>query len=398
MEEKSEEKLGRYSYLLGGLSYIPLIGVLFGIFSIVWGLVSRKRGGLALALIGLGGIAFSCVLYGTLFYKSFVERGGTFDELRLRMAKHNLTTLVQSIEFYKLQNGKYPQSLETLRESLPKEQAVFIQDVVAVEMGKGERSPYYFYEIIDNGNAYYLFSAGPDGKPFTADDIFPEVDASKSASIGFRMPPRMTKESGITPEVAKLQQEAANKVQQTKESQQKQLESELAAKSPLIGMDEAAIRKKFGKPEYAKKPATELHGLGKSLFQQKQYPEAVAAWLFEADKDPKNANTWNNIGMAFKYASDYKRALEYSTKAITIDPKFGHGYMSIGRAYLEMGRYEEARENLLKALDNNWKDADTYFNLGLAHQYLKRDKEAIDYFKKVKAMNPGYPTIDQYLQ
>jgi len=55
-------------------------------------------------------------------------------------------------------------------------------------------------------------------------------------------------------------------------------------------------------------------------------------------------------------------------------------------------------ENLLKAVDNNWKDADTYFNLGLAHQYLKRDKEAREYFKKVKAMNPGYPTIEGYLK
>lgn len=396
VKESSEEKIGRYAYVVGGLAFIPLFGIAFGIFAIVWGLLSRKKGGLALALFGLGGIAFSCILYGTLFYKGFVERGGVFDELRLGLAKSNLTSLVQSVEFYKLQNGNYPETLEVLKESMPKDQFLFIQDPIALEMGKGERSPYFYYDLIDTSNAYYLFSVGPDGKPFTSDDILPEVDTSKSASIGFRVPPKVTKESGITPEVARLQQEAANKVVRAKELELKKWEDELAAKSPLAGMDEASIRKKFGKEAYAGKTAAELHGIGKSLFQQKRYPEAVAAWLFEADKD-QSANTLNNIGIAYKYANDFKRGLEYSRKAVAIDPRFGHGYMSIGRTLMELGRYEEARENLLKALDNNWKGADTYFNLGLVHQYLNQEKEAQAYFKKVKTMNPDYPEIDKYI-
>lgn len=218
MEKRSEEKLGRYSYVLGGLSYIPLFGVLFGIFSIAWGLVSRKRGGLALALIGLGGIAFSGILYGGLFYFGFVQRGGVFDELRTRMAKSNLTSLVQSIEFYKLQNGRYPEGLEVLAKSVPKEQPVFIHDP-SIEMA-GKKSPYFHYQLTENGNAYYLLGVGPDGKPFTADDILPEIDTTKSGSIGFR---KVTGKAGASPDLDNMRQEAAKAFQQLKAMQERQV-------------------------------------------------------------------------------------------------------------------------------------------------------------------------------
>ena len=44
----SEEvkKLGAFPYVIGGgLSYIPLIGLFFGVVSIIWGLATDKKGG-----------------------------------------------------------------------------------------------------------------------------------------------------------------------------------------------------------------------------------------------------------------------------------------------------------------------------------------------------------------
>ena len=53
---KQKEKLGVFPYVVGGISYIPLIGVPIGIITIIYGLITRKRGGKILALIGAGGI------------------------------------------------------------------------------------------------------------------------------------------------------------------------------------------------------------------------------------------------------------------------------------------------------------------------------------------------------
>src|SRR5471030_1682346 len=111
------KSLGRFPFVVGGLSFIPMLGVLFGLVAIVWGLIARKRGGAKLALVGAAGIGFSIVLYGGLFYFGFVQRGGIYDDLRARMAQNNLNALVQSVEFYKLNHGEYPDSLQILQSS-----------------------------------------------------------------------------------------------------------------------------------------------------------------------------------------------------------------------------------------------------------------------------------------
>ncbi|RYG97371.1 MAG: hypothetical protein EON58_09920 [Alphaproteobacteria bacterium] len=58
----SQEKLGTFPRVIGGMSYIPLLGVPFGIIAIIWGLVTKKLGGKRLAAIGAGGIAVTVVL------------------------------------------------------------------------------------------------------------------------------------------------------------------------------------------------------------------------------------------------------------------------------------------------------------------------------------------------
>ncbi len=179
----SEEvkKLGAFPYVIGGLSYIPLIGLFFGVVSIIWGLVTKRKGGRKLALIGTGGICVTLVLYGGLFYFGFVKRGGIYDELRVKLAETTLTSLVQSIEFYRIQNGTFPDSLDTLQKSLPKDSLTFVFDPTDMQLSKKPR--YFYYEVVDEAH-YYLRGVGLDGKPFTDDDILPKVESNPSGKIG----------------------------------------------------------------------------------------------------------------------------------------------------------------------------------------------------------------------
>lgn len=178
---EQQEKLGTFPYVVGVMSFIPLIGVLFGLVAIVWGLATKKTGGKMLALIGGGGIAFTVVLYSSLFYFGFVQRGGVYDDLRAKLSKSMITSLVQAIEFYKTQNGHYPDSLETLRESLPENSIVFVFDPTNIKMG-GE-SRYYHYELKDPSH-YYLLGVGPDEKPYTSDDVLPDIEVKPNSGIG----------------------------------------------------------------------------------------------------------------------------------------------------------------------------------------------------------------------
>jgi heme/copper-type cytochrome/quinol oxidase subunit 1 len=103
--DTTAEKPGRFPYVLGGMSFIPMIGVIFGIIAIIWGLVTKKLGGKRLAAIGAAGISFTIILYGALFYFGFMQRGGVYDDLRTKLAQTTINSLVQSIEFNKVQHG-----------------------------------------------------------------------------------------------------------------------------------------------------------------------------------------------------------------------------------------------------------------------------------------------------
>lgn len=185
-DSANSEKLGTFPFVIGGMSFIPLVGLLFGIIAIVWGLVTKKLGGKRLAVIGAGGIGFTIVIYGALFYFGFVQRGGVYDDLRAKLAQSTINSLLPSIELYKIQNGKYPESLKVLQDSLPKDGFVTVFDPSIVALGGEPR--HFFYERVGEDH-YYLRGLGPDGKPFTGDDIVPQIALQPGSKIGLLVEP-----------------------------------------------------------------------------------------------------------------------------------------------------------------------------------------------------------------
>lgn len=163
------------AYVLAGISFIPLLGLPFGLAAIVWGLAARKkRGGKIAALIAAAGVACSVAVYGALFYFGFQQRGGVYDKLRVELAQQQLGQLVQSIEFHKLQHGQYPESLAALQQAQPKT-PLFVIDPTDTRLTDTPRL--FHYERV-GAEHYYLRSAGMDGVPFTADDIVPNTDTA----------------------------------------------------------------------------------------------------------------------------------------------------------------------------------------------------------------------------
>ncbi|MGH7092546.1 MAG: hypothetical protein ACREFB_03310, partial [Stellaceae bacterium] len=180
------QRLGAAPYVIGGLSFIPLVGVLFGVAAIVWAIVTRKAGRVKLALIGTGGIACTVLLYGALIYFGFLQRGGMYDNLRVRMAQSELYTLVEAIEFYNLQYGHYPESLMKLQSTFPAGSFVTIYDPTDFSF---TRAPRYFYYRRIGSDHYYLRGVGPDGRAFTVDDIVPAIMIAPTSRIGLLLAP-----------------------------------------------------------------------------------------------------------------------------------------------------------------------------------------------------------------
>lgn len=162
-------------YLLGLLGFIPLVGAIIGVALILYGLIKYKDK--LLVFIGAAGIAFSVIFYGSLFY--FGERTNVFKTGFAKLDKRLLNDIVKEIEFYKMQKGAYPDSLEQLN---TKDQITTINDPLISE----KKNSKFNYRHI--GNKYTLFSSGIDEKPNTKDDIYPTliIDTNKTGLIILR--------------------------------------------------------------------------------------------------------------------------------------------------------------------------------------------------------------------
>lgn len=179
---KIKEKHGIGAFIFAGTSFIPLIGVFTGIICIVIAVVGKKSNSKLLGGLGFAGIMLSIILYGTLFYKA--SSNGGFSKGFEIHAINSLTSLVRDIEYYKLQNGSYPESLDTLRENLKEDEILFTYDISGPFNTDNQQRDFY-YELINNNKNYRLFGIGQDATPFTSDDIFPVIDPEKDKNIGW---------------------------------------------------------------------------------------------------------------------------------------------------------------------------------------------------------------------
>jgi tetratricopeptide (TPR) repeat protein len=126
------------------------------------------------------------------------------------------------------------------------------------------------------------------------------------------------------------------------------------------------------------KSAGSLHAEGLKLFNEGKYKEAIEVWLKESEIDPWNANTRNNIGIAYSFLGDYESAVPYHKRAIEINKNFGHAYYSLGRAYIALGKDREAKQVLSKAIELNYEPYNSYYLLGTVHKSLKEYEAAKD--------------------
>ena len=155
-------------YLLGLLGFIPLVGFFVGIGLTLYGLIKYKDK--KLVIIGVLCMLFTVFVYSFMIFG--LDKFSKVKESWAELSQHQINELVKDVEYYKLQNGKYPESLKQLSN-------VNIQDPVK-GLNAREKDVFIYKNL---GDKYLLFSVGLDGKPNTKDDIYPKV--KENSNIGW---------------------------------------------------------------------------------------------------------------------------------------------------------------------------------------------------------------------
>ena len=160
-------------YLLGLLGFMPLVGFFVGLGLLLYGIIKYKDK--KLIVIGISCMLFTIIVYSSLFYYGFKSEAGKKGWANL--SQLGLNSLVKNVEYFKIEHGHYPDSLQQL---INKNDPVFIDD--PLRGFDGNKNINFNYKNL--GDRYLLYSSGIDGIANTKDDIYPEVDTSNK-NIGW---------------------------------------------------------------------------------------------------------------------------------------------------------------------------------------------------------------------
>lgn len=156
-------KSAKHLYGRGWLGLIPLVGGFVGIGLIILGIFKYRDK--KLIIIGAAALFFTVAIYSSMFYYfSYSDAGGKSFEMTSQLF---LNGVVKELEFYKLKNGSYPDSLE----HLPKNQGIFSIYDPLLSRRPGTKETKFNYRR--TGDTFILFSSGLDRITNTKDDIYP---------------------------------------------------------------------------------------------------------------------------------------------------------------------------------------------------------------------------------
>jgi hypothetical protein len=172
-------------FLLAWLSLIPIFGFFIGSMAAGWGLVSSRPKALVAAGIGAGGALLNLVGMIALGFMTLGSNRPELVEARRAATQQGLVEVVAALEAYRQREGAYPASLRVFTERVD-----FRHPINPIDPSGGFFPPRLFeYHPDENRQTYQLYSVGPDKKPGTSDDIYPELPDSMRQQSGLRIKP-----------------------------------------------------------------------------------------------------------------------------------------------------------------------------------------------------------------
>ncbi len=168
--------IGVGEYVIGGLGFIPFLGLPFSIIALVGGLTTKRKDGKTLALVGGLGIVYLvllCVMVFIQYHKITDARGPDTQAVQIEtdhvepVHSGDIDDVARLIELYRYRQGQYPESLAQVKAAFP------LADVSYLDSSKAKGSANTDFVYQRSEDSYQLLGVGKDGKAHTADDLHP---------------------------------------------------------------------------------------------------------------------------------------------------------------------------------------------------------------------------------
>ena len=98
----------------------------------------------------------------------------------------------------------------------------------------------------------------------------------------------------------------------------------------------------------------------------------------------------NNIGICYENLRNYEKAIDYYEKAISIKPDYHFAINNMGVSYRKLENYEKAIECFEKVISMKPDYYSALNNMGISYKNLGNYEKSIEYFEEAISINPIY--------
>ena len=135
---------------------------------------------------------------------------------------------------------------------------------------------------------------------------------------------------------------------------------------------------------------------GISDYRAENYEEALSSLQKARKEDPQSSVAAYYLGITYKQLQNYKEATFHLIDAIKLRPGVKDAFLDLGETYYQLGLNEESLKQLILAEEQQVKPASTAFLKGLVLAKLEKNQEAVDSFKKAKALDASMAQAANY--
>lgn len=131
---------------------------------------------------------------------------------------------------------------------------------------------------------------------------------------------------------------------------------------------------------------------GKSFLEAKDYPRAVLQFSNAARINPKRADTWHQLALAYLGSRQTKQAVEALRRALSIDPNHTAAQLRLSELMVtasDPSILEDAVKRLDKILATDSNQADALDLLAIAELKLNRPEDAVHHLEQALDRFPG---------
>lgn len=119
-----------------------------------------------------------------------------------------------------------------------------------------------------------------------------------------------------------------------------------------------------------------------------RYAEAVASCKEAILLKPDLAEAHNNLGWSYHKLGHYQEAIQSCKQAIHMKPDFAMAHYNLGNNHFALGEHQEAIESYKQAIRIKFDYAEAHLNLGAAYNRMGRYEEAIESYRQAIRIKP----------